>query len=161
MAVEFLERDPSQYAHGESLILAASGFIPRALWADKPSVGATEFFVRYTGAKVSKGTTVSAGLIFEMLINFGLPGVLIGFIVYGAVLHRVDCWCAKQLRNGDAASFARAHLIATPLIDFTTILVGLVSGLAAAYVIGIGIVFIARAGGNGGRHSEAMKPPYN
>src|SRR5262249_13821257 len=58
--------------------------IPRAIWPDKPAVGGGGDVVsKFTGITFAEGTSVGAGQVLEFYMNFGMPGVLCGFVVLG------------------------------------------------------------------------------
>ena len=66
------------------------GFVPRALWPDKPAVGGGGSLVsEYTGIPFGEGTSVGAGQVLELYVNFGIPGVLAGFTGLGFLLMRL------------------------------------------------------------------------
>lgn len=74
--------------------------IPRALWPDKPPVGGGgDLVTRFTGIRFATGTSVGAGQVLEFYMNFGMPGVLIGFAVLGFVLMRLDQGIMRALAN--------------------------------------------------------------
>ena len=79
-AVEQLTEYPSLYRNGETLLLAAFGWVPRALWPTKPARGGSEEVSIYTGVELSDTSTFGTGPIFDFLINFGTTGVFIGGI---------------------------------------------------------------------------------
>lgn len=75
------------YAYGETYYRTMIAIFPRALWPDKPfSLGGSEFVSRYTGITFRENTSVGMNYMFEMYVNFGHPGVIIGMIVLGLIL---------------------------------------------------------------------------
>lgn len=77
--------------------------IPRFLWPDKPTVGGGgEIVSRFTGIRFAEGTSVGAGQVLEFYMNFGMPGVLIGFAALGFVLMWLD--------QGIMRAFANLHI---------------------------------------------------
>lgn len=79
--------DEYGFSYGYQLLGALLFFIPRSLWPNKP-IG--------TGATVISGlnqfyfTNVSAPLIGEVYINFGLFGILIIGFILGMLIYRAD-----------------------------------------------------------------------
>lgn len=61
-------------------------WVPRALWPDKP-VDTGILLAQYRGYTVEN---LSAPLWAELLVNGGLLGVGLGFLLVGALLHRLD-----------------------------------------------------------------------
>ena len=79
----------TELSYGETLPWWAP--IPRFLWPDKPTVGGGgEIVSRFTGIKFAEGTSVGAGQVLEFYMNFGMPGVLIGFATLGCLLMWLD-----------------------------------------------------------------------
>jgi oligosaccharide repeat unit polymerase len=85
---------PSQYPylHGASYLEAAVFLVPRALWSKKP----TGSIARVTTA-IDPG---NSGLAFpefgEMYANFGLPGVIIGSLLLGALIELLSRRLARS-----------------------------------------------------------------
>ncbi len=71
---------------GISYAAAFTSVIPRPLWPDKPR-GVGQMFARlFYGASLS-GTSIPVRPEIEMYWNFGMPGVVLLSILYGALLH--------------------------------------------------------------------------
>jgi hypothetical protein len=76
--------------------------IPRAIWPEKPGVGGSGDLVStFTGIKFAEGTSVGVGQVLEFYMNFGIPGVLFGFAVFGFLLMRLDQQMMYALTTGD------------------------------------------------------------
>jgi len=81
------------------------GFVPRALWPDKPAVGGGGSLVsEYTGIPFGEGTSVGAGQVLELYVNFGIPGVLAGFTGLGFLLMWLDLGIMRAFAAGDLPS---------------------------------------------------------
>ena len=86
------------------------GFVPRALWPDKPAVGGGGSLVsEYTGIPFGEGTSVGAGQVLELYVNFGIPGVLAGFTGLGFLLMRLDLGIMRAFAAGDLPGLAAAR----------------------------------------------------
>jgi oligosaccharide repeat unit polymerase len=106
------EHEPFQY--GKTFYGAFVGFIPRAVWPEKPgSIG--RYITRYlvgpyykpgeaTGYNV--GTTVPG----DFYVNFGWPGLIVGGFLFGLTCRTVVAYAVHGLRNGTQAHGARALL---------------------------------------------------
>jgi hypothetical protein len=76
--------------------------IPRALWPGKPEIGGGgDIVARYTGVRFGPNTSVGVGQVLEFYINFGLPGVIIGFVGLGILLAWLDRKIMTALGRGD------------------------------------------------------------
>ena len=79
----------AELRYGTTVALWA--LIPRAIWPDKPAVGGGQDLVsQFTGIKFEEDTSVGVGQVLEFYMNFGMPGVLAGFAVFGFILMRLD-----------------------------------------------------------------------
>ncbi len=80
------------------------GFVPRVFWPDKPAVGGGGTLVtEYTGIPFEEGTSVGAGQVLEFYVNFGIPGVLVGFAGLGLLLMWLDIGLMRAFAAGDLA----------------------------------------------------------
>ena len=76
--------------------------IPRVIWPDKPVVGGGGNIVAdYTGIDFGTETSVGVGQVLEFYINFGLPGVVVGFVALGFILIWLDRGLMGALSRGD------------------------------------------------------------
>jgi hypothetical protein len=76
--------------------------IPRALWPGKPEIGGGgDIVARYTGVRFGPNTSVGVGQVLEFYVNFGLPGVIIGFVGLGILLAWLDRKIMTALGRGD------------------------------------------------------------
>jgi len=95
------------YENGETIYAAIFAIIPRALWPDKPATGGSGDYVsRHTMIDFAAGTSVGMGQVLEFYINFGLPAVVIGFVLLGMLLRSIDIGFVNGIETGD---FARAQ----------------------------------------------------
>jgi hypothetical protein len=98
-----LEHTPAQqpFAMGESYINIFVALVPRLLWPDKPfKAGGNEFVSRYTGIRFERHTSVGMNYLFELYVNFGIAGVLIGMFLLGLLLAWMEMlYYLKAIRN--------------------------------------------------------------
>jgi hypothetical protein len=105
-AVIYHEIGAASFAYGGTAPLWA--FIPRAVWPDKPQIGGGRSVVTdFTGIRFAEDVSVGAGQVLEFYVNFGLPGVLIGFFGFGYLL----MWLDQGIMRSLAASDARGLLL--------------------------------------------------
>ncbi|MGH9545461.1 MAG: hypothetical protein ACRD23_09625 [Terriglobales bacterium] len=94
------------FARGETLWGALLALVPRALWPEKPVfAGSGDLVSRYTGRHFAEGTSVGVGQVLEFYINFGTVGVVLGFLLLGAIFTTVDAQARRQLLAGDQQGF--------------------------------------------------------
>jgi len=100
MGVERHDLGQSPFMYGGSIPIWV--VIPRVVWPDKPDVGGGgEIVSNFTGMSFAEGTSVGAGQVLEFYMNFGYPGLIIGFAALGFGLMRLDRGIMDGLRKGD------------------------------------------------------------
>jgi hypothetical protein len=138
MGVEYLNQHPDAFANGETVLEALLAPIPRALWPDKPlAAGSGDLVSRFTGITFAEGTSVGIGQVMELYVNFGTPGVFVGFIFLGALLAYVDARAARYRDIGDWRRFIMWFLPGLSLLQLGGSLVEVTSGAGAAIVVAI------------------------
>lgn len=138
-AVEQLSAIPSLYANGETLWAAALGWVPRAIWPEKPERGGSELASLYTGQRLSETTSFGTGPIFEFFINHGLLGVVFGCLIYGFLLRWFDVRSAALIDGANPLKispyFAAGVVMVTPFNTLMFIVNGAVSAAVAAVFV--------------------------
>ena len=138
--------------------IPAWSLVPRAIWPDKPTIGGGGDVVSaFTGISFNKETSVGAGQVLEFYINFGTPGVVIGFVILGLVLMWLDCKIMSALAE---ANMRELILYAVPGLillqpggNLLEIFVSLVAGILMSRVIAANRFFQIP--------STALAPPRN
>jgi hypothetical protein len=99
--MEFGDRYKLRY--GETYLMAAAVVIPRAVWKNKPITRSEALTDLFYGEGTYRGGTIRSsrilGLLGESILNFGLLGIPIMFLVYGAVVG----WYRKKILTFDPA----------------------------------------------------------
>jgi len=114
--------------------------IPRAIWPDKPDIGGGGSLVsEFTGIWFEEGTSVGVGQVLEFYMNFGLPGVLAGFAVFGFALMRLDqgvmhAFAMRNVRGVVQMALPGLAMLA-PLGNLQEVLVGVVSAIIASQAL--------------------------
>lgn len=82
----------SGFLWGKGMTYVPIGFIPRAIWNDKPATDQGRMFTAFLGmASDPQTATTSTGQTSpgELFWNFGWPGVIVGMYIVGATLSGV------------------------------------------------------------------------
>jgi hypothetical protein len=135
LAAVRLDEGRVQYVYGRSVWEGVLSLVPRIVWPDKPVFGGSPAIVsQMTGLHLSPTTSFGVGNVMEFQINFGLPGVILGFLMLGWALGVLDVKAATAEASGDYAKLIRCFLVSTALIQPNGSLVEMFSGAAAALV---------------------------
>jgi hypothetical protein len=125
----------ADYLVGDSVRQGLLSLVPRVLWPDKPVFGGSpEIVSKMTGLHLSPRTSFGVGNVMEFQINFGIPGVVIGFFVLGWVIGTLDLKAAVAEARGDLGGVFLFFLPCVALIQPNGSIVELTSGSAAALV---------------------------
>lgn len=135
--VETLNAMPHTIANGETLILAIVGWVPRAIWPEKPMRGGSSFASTYTGVQLASGTTFGTGAIFEFYINFLLPGVLLGGICYGFLLRWLDFKAGYFMYDGDIISASPYFAAGATMVTAMNSMFFIVNSAVTAAIAGL------------------------
>ena len=134
-AVENLDDKSVDFARGKTIVDGVLSLVPRAIWPQKPqSAGSGDIVSRYTGITFARGTSVGVGQVMEFYINFGIIGVIIGFLLMGTVITILDTWAAQRIWAGDWLQFAVWYLPGVALMQVGGSLVDVFSSGGAAIV---------------------------
>jgi len=139
--------------------------IPRVIWPDKPVVGGSGDLVsRFTGIPTAYGTSFGVGAVLEFYMNFGVPGVLIGFAGLAALLMWLDNQIALALATGDVRKLLYSAMPGLILLQpggsFLEIMVGFVAAaIAARLIIALPVLGIIPARSRGDAGALASSAP--
>ena len=87
------------FAYGETLLDGLYSVVPRAVWADKPTVaGYADFVGRYTGTSRNDDTSVGVPIQFELYANGGAPFVIVGVFLLFYACARLERFLATSTR---------------------------------------------------------------
>ena len=137
-AIEYHEAGFAHYAYGATVPLWA--LIPRAVWPEKPAVGGGgEVVSEFTGVGFAPGTSIGAGQVLEFYVNFGIAGVLVGFLGLGYLLMRLDRGIMRALAAGDSRALLLRAMPGLTLLqpggNLLEILVAFVAAFVAAHLV--------------------------
>lgn len=127
-----------ELVHGDTVSPIA--LIPRALWPDKPAVGGSgDLVAEFTGQRFAEGTSVGVGSVLEFYMNFGVPGLIVGFIGLGFLLMRLDQGLMRGLARGEMRTILinamPGLVLLAPGGSFLEILVGFVAAIIVSRLI--------------------------
>jgi hypothetical protein len=135
LAARRIEQGRVNYLEGESVWEGLQALVPRAFWADKPVfAGSPQIVSKMTGLQVRSDTSFGVGNVMEFQINFGTPGVVVGFLILGWLMGTLDLKAARAERRGELGKVILFFLPCVALIQPGGSLVELFSGSAAASV---------------------------
>lgn len=124
-----------KWLYGESYINNLLGYIPRALWPDKPDGLGLEYVKWFMPERIGSGHTVSVSYVGELYVNFGWLGLLVGPYMIGRALVWPDRLVQSSLTGMDPNRMAISIVVAT-----------IFSALLADYVWADSNTFTNRAG---------------
>ncbi len=135
-AVSQVRSGVATLANGETLKDAMLGFVPRALWPDKPvTAGSGDLVTTYTGFRFDANTAVGIGQVLECYVNFGTTGVVVGFFLIGALIVLVDRSAYARLNDGDFSGFTLWYLPGLALLNVGGSFVEVTSSAGAAFAV--------------------------
>lgn len=132
LAAARIEQGSVDYLHGFSVWQAVISVVPRVIWPEKPVYGGSpEIVAHMTGLELSTTTAWGVGHVMELQINFGIPGLIVGFFLIGWLLGALDREAARAQMRGDFGQAFMYFLPAAGLIFPEGSLVEMASGAAA------------------------------
>lgn len=106
----FPEQEP--FRHGGTTLVTLLGFIPRAIWPEKP-IGIGKDITRYYVGPyydTTQGFSVTITLPADLYANFGWPGVAFGGLLLGLVCRIVASYAVIGMRGNTQRRAARVIL---------------------------------------------------
>lgn len=139
LAASRIEERQVDFLYGRSLWEGLIALVPRALWPDKPVVaGSPKIVSEMTGLILSDATSFGVGNVMEFYINFGIPGVVVGFALLGWLLGLLDRKAAVAEGSGDLGQVFVFFLPAVALIQPNGSIVELTGGAVVSLGAGYG-----------------------
>jgi hypothetical protein len=139
VAAKRIEDGQVNYLYGRSVWEALISVIPRALWPDKPVFGGSPKIVaEMTGLELSPTTAWGVGQVMEFYINFGMFGLVAGFVLLGWSLGTFDRKAAAAEIRGDLGRAIIFFLPGAALVQPLGSMVELTGGTAAALIAAYG-----------------------
>ena len=134
LAAARIDREQASYLYGRSVWEGVIALVPRALWPDKPVFGGSGTIVaEMTGLQLETDhTSWGVGNVMEFQINFGMTGVIGGFMILGYLLGFLDHKAAAADARGDSTKLILFFLVAVAMIQPGGSIVEISGGCAAA-----------------------------
>jgi hypothetical protein len=138
LAVERLNQQQVSYLKGRSIWEGFLALVPRFIWPEKTVFGGSGTIVaEMTGIQLNETTSWGVGNVMEFQINFGMAGVVIGFLMLGFVLGWLDYKAALSEARGDLTTLISFFLVGVALISPGGSIVEMTGGAAAAAVASV------------------------
>jgi hypothetical protein len=134
LAVQHIDSGWAQFAYGATVPIW--GLVPRAIWPEKPDIGGGRTVVaEFTGIHFWEDTSVGTGQVFEFYVNFGIAGVLAGFLLLGFALMWLDRGIMRALDRGDMRGLLLRALPGLALLQPGGNLLEIIVAVVAAIVL--------------------------
>jgi hypothetical protein len=135
LAARRIERGQVSYLKGESLWEGLLALVPRVFWPEKPVfAGSPQIVSKMTGLHFNAQTSIGVGNVMELQINFGYPGIVVGFFVLGWAIGKLDLTAAIAERQGNLRTVILCFLPCVAMIQPNGSMVEVTGGAAAALV---------------------------
>lgn len=139
LAAARVSNGAATYLHGRTIIDGFLAVIPRVFWPDKRiTSGSGRIVAEMTGLELSRNTSFGVGNVMEFYINFGIYGVIIGFLILGLILRTLDRKATETYEGGELGSSLLFYLPAVALIQPNGSMVDMIGGAASALIAAYG-----------------------
>jgi hypothetical protein len=139
LAAKRIQLGQVDYLKGDSVWEGLLSLVPRLLWPEKPVfAGSPQIISKMTGLQLSPTTSFGVGNVMEFQINFGIPGVVIGFLLLGWLIGMLDRKAAVAESRGDLGTAVLFFLPCVAMIQPNGSIVEITGGPAAALVAAYG-----------------------
>jgi hypothetical protein len=134
LAAKRIQLGLTRYLKGESVWQGVLALVPRIIWPEKPVfAGSPQIVSQMTGLWLSRTTSFGVGNVMEFQINFGAPGVIVGFLLLGGLIGTLDRKAALARSSGDWGRVIYFFLPCVALIQPGGSIVEMCGGAAAAF----------------------------
>jgi oligosaccharide repeat unit polymerase len=127
------------YQFGQTLVQFVWSVVPRSLWPGKPVNLDTFIGEKIYGAEVYGSAGVPPGFFAEMYLNFWYAGIVLGALVLGAVIRKIDC---MLVANKDNLNFILVYVIVLQQLGMSMLASGVSSTILGVLAAGIPLVAV-------------------
>jgi hypothetical protein len=139
LAAARIQQGQVDFLNGASVVDGVIAVIPRAMWPDKPtSAGSGQVVADMTGLHLNEDTSWGVGNVMEFYINFGIPGVVVGFVLLGWLIGMLDFRAAAAERRADFKTVILCFTPAIAMINPGGSVVEITGGASAALLAALG-----------------------
>jgi hypothetical protein len=139
LAASRLQDGEVQYLNGQSVEDGVLALVPRAFWPDKPVYGGSgQIVAEMTGLQLNEDTSWGVGSVMEFYINFGLPGLVVGFVALGWLIATLDLRASDAERRAQFGEVFLFFLPATALVQPLSSIVELSGSAGSALIAAYG-----------------------
>lgn len=143
LAAHRVDAGQTKLLSGRSVTDSLLAVVPRAVWPDKPAFGGSgDMVIESTGLDLNTDTSWGVGSVMEFYLNAKLPGVIIGFILFGFSLRWLDLRAYRALVSTEPQHTFVYFLTAAAITNPGFSLSELVGGAVAAIVAGVAWRFV-------------------
>lgn len=142
LASERLQQKQVDFLYGLSIWNGIEAFVPRIIWPEKPvTAGSGNIVAEMTGLNLSTSSSFGVGNVMEFYINFGLAGIIAGFLGLGFLIGLLDRSGAIAESQGNHRGLLLCFLPAIAIANPGVSIVEMAGGGAASYLAAQGWVF--------------------
>ncbi|HKU15251.1 MAG TPA: O-antigen polymerase [Steroidobacteraceae bacterium] len=133
--------DTQDYKLGQTLVQFLWAAVPRELWVNKPPNLDTFVGEKIYGAETFGAAAVPAGFFGEMYLNFWYAGIVVGALLLGLIVRRIDNLLAGNLHS---AVFIMCYVVLLQSIGMSVLASGVSSTIIGVLTAGVPLLLVLR-----------------
>jgi hypothetical protein len=154
-AAQRIESGQVDLVRGNSIVEGIQALVPRAIWPEKPTFAGSSQMIRdMCGFIVNENTSYGVGQVMEFYINFGLPSLIGGFLLFGFFYGWIDHKAGNAFRRHDYGDLTIWFLLAISILSPLASVAEIFGNVAAAFVGALGWRWLWRKMGSTGKETE-------
>lgn len=137
-AAQKIESGRGDFLNGRSIWDGLQAMVPRMLWPDKPVfAGSSEFIREFADFEVNDDTTFGVGQVMELYLNFGVPSLVVGFLLFGFAYGWIDSNAAVALQGSECLRailwFLPGLALSAPLASIAELMGNVAAAIVGAF----------------------------